>query len=271
MALRSWRMVELLRPIWNAEARVLAVRQKPGLGLARWTLASLVLAITLCALMWVDIQGMLREAPGVIAQLPHLSIKKGELVATPPQLAPLILHNSQGREIAVLDLEGRTRLETRDAMLMVTRSRVLVKGGDGTVQAFPLGGVGGKDQDFSKEDLLAGVMAMRWLAVVIFLPLFYLFSLAVLAVEFGLVGMMALVPDLIYKLGLDAAGRLRLASLGLLPSTVVVSLCLVAGLQTGLPLLALGLSLCWVLLGAMALDGHARAGLKPGSDRSEDA
>jgi|GEM_PF-2478868 len=252
----KWRtaLVKSLAPVWSAEARVHAVRHAMGMGLGRLALAALILAFTLTSLMWVDLQAMLAEAPGVIRQLPALALRGGELVATPPQVAPLILHNSQGREIAILDLAGRTRLESREAFVMVTKSRVLVKAGDGSVQAFPLGTGGQPDQSFTQQELLAGVKGIRWLALLIFLPLFYLFAMAMLGVEFGLLGLLAIVPNLMYRLGLDAAGRLRLASLGLIPSTILVALCLMAGFHQGLSLMALCASLLWVLLGSMSLD-----------------
>jgi hypothetical protein len=124
------------------------------------------------------------------------------------------------------------------------------------VQAFPLGGLGQQDQQLKKADLLKGVATTRWLALAIFLPVFYVFALFMLAVEFVLLGVMAHVPNLIYRLTLDGAGRLRLASLGLPPSTALVAVALVLGLPSSLPMVALVLGLVWVLLGAMALDAH---------------
>lgn len=273
----KWRttLMKSLAPVWSAEARVHAVRHAMGMGLGRLAMAALLLALTLTSLMWVDLQAMLAEAPGVIRQLPALALKGGELVATPSQVAPLILHNSQGKEIAILDLAGRTRLENRAAFVMVTKSRVLVKAGDGSVQAFPLGTGGQPDQSFTQQELLAGVKGIRWLALLIFLPLFYLFALAMLGVEFGLLGLLALVPNLIYRLGLDAAGRLRLASLGLIPSTTLVALCLVAGWHQGLSLIAMGCSLLWVLLGSMSLDAWPEpedesCGTDPGQGKEDE-
>jgi hypothetical protein len=256
MAARGRAFMELLAPIWSAPARRRAVRGTGGMGLGRLALSALFLALALTWVMWVDLRHMLAEAPGIVAQLPELSIKGGELVATPPMVAPLILSDSQGKEVAILDLEGRTRLESRDALVMFTRSRVLVKGGDGGVQAFPLGGLGQQDQQLKKADLLKGVATTRWLALAIFLPVFYVFALFMLAVEFVLLGVMAHVPNLIYRLTLDGAGRLRLASLGLPPSTALVAVALVLGLPSSLPMVALVLGLVWVLLGAMALDAH---------------
>lgn len=254
MAARSFFGLDGLAPIWSAEARRRAVRGAGGMGMGRVALAAVFLALALTQLMGADLRRMLADAPAVIQQLPELSIKGGQLVARPPMAAPLILVNAEGQEVAILDLEGRTRLETREAQVMLTRSRVLVKGGDGRVQAFPLAGLGAKDQTLSKQDMLKGVKATPWMALAIFLPVFYVFSLALLGVELALLGLMAAVPNLIYRLELDGAGRLRLASLGLLPSTLLVALALLAGLQRGLPVLALSLSLVWVLLGAMALD-----------------
>jgi hypothetical protein len=189
----------------------------------------------------------------VVEQLPLLGLRDGKLWTEPPLSEPLVLLDRGGHEFAIIDLEGRTRLEERAALLMVTRTRVLVKGAEGRIQAFPLGGTGQGESRLDHGDLLALASGLRWTSLVLSLPFLYVLSLALLAAELGLAGLFALVPNLLYRLGLDGAARLRLASLGLLPSTALVSAAMLLGLSRGLPLLALALTLAWMLARCPAL------------------
>ena len=250
---RLW--LTLRQPLGGPEGWGSVVLDGAGLGLGRVLLAALFLTLALTFLVMGEVNRVLDEAPFLLKDLPALELRGGRLVADPPLAGPLVLRNREGRELALLDLDGTLRLEEREAILQVTGTRLLVKGADGQVQAFPLGSAGRPDSRIDRAQLLdfLGGTA-RGLALAMALPFLFVISLGLLMAEAGLVALLALVPDQLYHTGLAGPALLRLCAMALVPGTLLVSLALAAGLPLRQPSLAtLVLSLALVLRGVTAV------------------
>jgi len=256
----------LLRPWGPARGWVEETGTGRGVGISRLALAALLLGLALSLLGQRQLGRWLEEAPGLVEQLPRLGLREGSLWTDPPETDPRVLRDSRGRPVLLLDLDGQRRLEEEDVAVQLTRTRILVKDRQGTVQAFPLAGTGQPDGEIKPEELLAFLQGpARWLAFAFSLPLLTLLSLALLFVQQALLSLMALVPDRLYGTGLDMPARLRLVSLAILGSSQLTALLLLVApalLPAGLPpwLAPLVFSLAGVMRGITALHASQGAG-----------
>lgn len=239
--------------VWAAE-----VLDGQGTGLGRLVLAACCLGL---ALLWQGNREYTRyveQTPAVLAQLPRLGLRNGQLWTDPPQVEPLLVKDSAGHPLLLLDLEARLRLEDQAAPLQLTRTRLRFKGGDGQVQEVPLASPGQADGEVKPAELLAFLRGpARWLALFIASPFLLALSLGMIFLEQAVLSLMILVPNRLYGTRLAFAARLRLISLAVLASTQLSVLALLLGLALSPGwLLPLGLSLAALLRGVLAVQAE---------------
>ncbi len=254
---------------WAAE-----VLEGRGTGLSRLLLAALCLTLALAFLANRELNRYLDEAPAILAQLPRLGLRGGALWTDPPTPEPLWINDRAGRPILLLDLDATLRLADQPVDLQLTRTRLLVKGAENQIQAFPLASPGQPDGELKPAELLAFLQGpARWLALTLSVPLLFVLALGLLFVQQALLTLMILVPNRLYGTRLEWIARLRLISLAILASSQLSALALVLGLPLGLPwLVPVLLSLAGLMKGVLAVQAvQARpaqppaAGADPGA------
>jgi hypothetical protein len=184
-----------------------------------------------------------KEAPELIAQVPDLVVKDGELSIDQPQ-PYYIIDPATGEHAAIIDTTGTiTSLDNSPARMLATRSAVLVLENEGTIKSYPLAEA--DDMTITQSTLSTWLKVAR----VVIYPTIYLTMLLVLylliiiqSLAYGLIGLLFAT---LLKVQLSFEALVRLAVVAVTPMMVINTACMLLKLS--------GDWLGWLyLLGTMA-------------------
>ena len=187
--------------------------------------------LSLLALCWIP--GMIRldsdlsdyiddEAPKFINQLPVIIISKGQASITEPQ--PYIIKDpSKGDPFIVIDTTGQIgSLENSKAMILFTRTQVVLKDRLQGSRILNLSDVG--DMTIDKALVFDWLEAFsEWFAILAY-PFAVLFSFAFRSTQVLLYAFIGLLFSRIMKVGLSYGVLIRLAAISLTPVIVLNAL-----------------------------------------------
>lgn len=229
-----------------------------ALPLVLWLALPLLFRVRAETAAWIS-----ERLPAVAEQLPAMEIRGGRLVVDPPLEEPLTVVDRDGRPLLLLDPDSRLGLESSEARVQLTATRLLVADGRGRVQAFPLSdwpdmAIDGPGLPDAAREAAGAVLLLAGLPALLLVAGF-----AVLLQQALLVSLLGL-PLRLHDLPLEPRARWRLASAAQTPVLLVAGLALWGGVPVpSLPWIGLVLELGLLLLFLRRLDVRRDACLGP--------
>ena len=191
------------------------------------------------------------EAPAILSQIPPITIERGAVQTNVAQ--PYRIYRTGGsRLFAVIDTTGEiTSLRQTDAMLLLTRSKLMARIGSGDSRIIDL-------QPIEKLELTRGDIArwlqtsLRWAPVVLF-PLMLFFSFFLRTVQVLIYGGIGVVASVLWKRPLPFSAAVSVGIMAMTPVILIDTLVMV--LRLDLPFWGYGgfvLALIYLLFGIWA-------------------
>lgn len=204
----------------------------------RWQGSGLAYLSLLLALSWVFytmglsslVQGAIeKEAPALIAQMPTITVDKGELsfdieqphtVYVPDPLKP----GSQV-PLLVIDTTATVRsLDDSDARMLLTKTRIYSRDAEGKVVSHDLGLQGVEHEVIERPDMQAAADAMADMAALVIYPLGLFFIFIYRLIQMLVYALFGLLMANILRYAMDYQSVMRLSCIALTPPILLDAL-----------------------------------------------